>query len=452
MPATRTKEGLLTALVIAGELLVAPAAATAHEPPPPIPPALRACHREQVRLTAHQRHVDGEPLDLQAVGDGALLLYRAVEVTTKGTRTRRRGELFLQRLGPTGARGPALSLARVDGLAYARVAAVDGGALVLYTVDARVDGDGPQTLHAVLVREGDDGWQVGASQSWGKIATAYGLQLARSGDRLAALYLTQGTAYPGALTLQLLGRAGAVDGDPLRLGPANLDARLAVDPTTGEFWLASSEAGKTSVRVLGSDGRETRPTLALAGQFGALVALWPGPAGFALAYQKNFTLGSVPGDTMAFYLQRFDAAGGPLGAPEPLSPRSPSDPSWGTLAWRDGAAARVHVQRRLHPDGYAREPNDLHFGPLGGDTRLLTRTLLHEPTLAALADGYLVAWSDARDDTSKACLRVGACVGELYVGGWRRDHAITLAPTRLTQLAVSHPPAALHGRWQALCE
>lgn len=452
MRTTRTREGLLTALVIA-ELLVAPELAAAREPPPPIPPALRACHREQVRLTAQQRFVDVEPLDLQAVGDGALLLYRTVETTTRGTRTRRRGELFLQRLGPAGTRGPALSLARADGLALARVAAVDGGALVLYTVDARVDGDGPQTLHALLLREGDDGWRLAARQSWGTLATAYGLQLARAGDRLAAVYLTKGTGYSGALRLQPIDRTGALDGPALRLADnANLDARLAVDPTSGEFWLAWTDARKTSVRALGSDGRGTRPALALTGEFGSLVALWPQPAGFALAYQKNFTHGSVPDDAMAFYLQRFDAAGAPLGPAEPLSPRSPVDPSWGALAWRDGAAARVHVQRRIHPDGHTREPNYLHFGPLGADTRVLAQTLLHEARLAALPDSYLVAWSDARDDASIACQRIGACVGELYVGGWRPDHAVALAPTRITRLAVSRPRAALDGRWQELCD
>lgn len=415
--------------------------------------ALWQCQREQQRLAQQQRFVDVQPLDLQAAGDGALALYRADETTVKGDRTRRRGELFLQRIGPAGALGPALALARADGLAHARVAAIDGGALVLYTVDGRVDGAGPETLHALLVRGGDDAWQAAPAKSWGPVATSYSLSLARSGDRLAALYLTRGTGHASALSLQMIDRTGAPSGSPLRLAAsAGLDAQLAVEPQTGEFWVAWADAGKVQVRALGVDGRGQSPALALAGEFGSLDALWPHAGGFALAYQRNFTRGDIPDDAMAYYLQRFDAAGGKLGAPELLSPRSRSDPSWGALAWRDRSAARVHVQQRVLPDGRTQDPSNLRFGPLGSDTRVIAGTLLGEPTIAATADGYLVAWSDSRDDQAKSCLRIGACVGELYVASWKRDQTPALAPTRLTRSAVSRPPTAVNGRWRELCE
>lgn len=423
--------------------------------------ALWQCQREQQRLAAQQRYVAIEPLDLEAVGDGALLLYRAQETTVNGATSKRRGELFVQRLGPAGALGPALSLGRIDGLALAQVAAIDGGALVLYTADARVDGVGPETLHAALVRGSDDNWQAAPARSWGAVASAYSLGLARSGDQLAAIYLTQGTGHTSTLSLQRIAGDGARVGAPLRLGTSTgVDAQLAASPARGEFWAAWSDAGVVQVRALGPDGRGASPAIALAGRFGSLDALWPQVGGFSLAYQKNFTRGDIPGDMMGYYLQRFSASGGPLGPPEPLSPRSPTDPSWGALAWRDQAAARVHTQQRVGKDGRTQEPSELRFGPVGGDTRVIAGTLLGEAVIAATADAYLVAWSDARDDLGRPCQRLGACVGELYVAGWRRDPtaslatplAPTLAPTRLTRLAVARPTADPDTRWRELCE
>ncbi len=419
--------------------------------------ALWQCQREQKRLALKQRYVAIEPLDLRATGDGTLALYRAQETTVTGATSRRSGELFLQRLGPTGApspRWPALSLARADGLALARVAAIDGGALVLYTVDARVHGTGPETLHAVVLRGADDAWQVGPARQWATVATAYGLALARSGDRLAALYLSKGTGpIRQALSFQAIDRAGAAIGEPVRLAAsAGLDAQLAVDPRSGEFWAAWTDTGKSFVQALGADGRASTPAIAIGEGFGSLDELWPQAPGFALAYQKNFTRGEIANDAMAYYLQGFDKTGAKLDKPGLLSPPSRGDPHWGELAWSERGAARAYVQQRINRDGRQQEPSDLMFGPLGLDARVVASSLLGEPTIAASGEEFVVAWSDARDDGSKACLRLGACVGELYVASWRLDGTQRLAPTRLTRLAVPRPPVAIDDRWRELCE
>ncbi len=392
------------------------------------------------------------PHDLQALGDGQALLYVRSETTRIGGKQQRKGELFLQRLGPAGARLMAASLTRWPGLAHARALPIDGGLLVAYTVDERSAG-GRQSLYLLKLRAVGDALHIDTPKlHTADLANAYNISLARAGDTLAVLYLKNDGPDKSAVMIHLLDATGTAIAAPQRLATAAYlaDARLASGPRG--FWATYSTGPEITVVQLGPGGRPASPAVVLKERLGSIDAVWPQDGSFALEYHKSFTLGSVPNDKMGYYLQSFDPGGRKRSAAVALSPASASDPHWGSLARSDAGAVRVHGVERIDRSGRRMPVSDLMFGPVGRDARKLSSTLVGEPRVHALGDDFFAAWSDARDDRSRACERLGACVGEVYVASWKRGQQPLLAPTRVTHGAVPRPPVSDDGRWRELCD
>ena len=407
--------------------------------------ALWSCWNEQQRAREDHRSVTYWPEQALGLGDGfAALVRRYEEGAARGEEVRASAaELHL--IGPEGPRGSVVVAADAKA-ARAQAAALPGGVWVVWGLD-RDEGD---ALMATLVREGRT--PEPARVLAPAVANAYVLAVAGGGAGAGVLYLRAQGEDAAELTFQAIDAAGASAGEPVAvepISPHTSGVRLAGDGPRG-FLAAWTDREEIVVAPLDARGQARGELIRLGGKLGDPGSLWPrADGGFDLAYHKNYVLGSAPRDMMAFYLQSFDARGVVFGSRTALSRPSAESPGFGAYAAGPRGGARAYARERGASSG--RRPAQLMVGPVSAEARVLSETLVGEPTIAALGDDFLVLWSDSRDDASPACAKTGECVGEAYAAIWREGQGDLLAPTRLTRGAQPKPAFASGDRWRELC-
>jgi hypothetical protein len=341
----------------------------------------------------------------------------------------------------------------VTAVELVRAAASDRGLVVAYAaggftgesvavVTAQIDGERvsfgkPEPLKGGLTMIPS----LAVERSGGTIAVAYLRELGEGNAELVLHARSAATGAAGEAFVIVTGR----DQD-LR------DLQMAPTDKQG-FVIVWTDRDHTFMAMLDASGRPRSQPVALGERVGAVraVALQAG-GGLALAYFADGYMSDSERAQRGFYLQSYLANGAARAAAQPISPRGDYDFFWGDLVWGSTAVVRAYAPPRAMR-GSLPTTGPLVLGPVGAEAKEISATAMSEPVLAARGDDVAFAWSDSRHDGSKACVRAGECVGEVYVAIQRKGSVARLAPTRVTRDSVPAAVATYAAeRWEALCE
>jgi hypothetical protein len=309
---------------------------------------------------------------------------------------------------------------------------VAGGVLLAFTPGPV----GGRTVKTVQVEARDGGLQPAEPRLLqGGPGNPYVVELARSGEVVALTHAGR-EADGEPLLLHLLGADGTPHGDPIVLAAARTHGgRGLLSATPGGFLVAWQEI------PIGPDGRVDLVQVDLSGA--ASGAPVRANIGFEVAYNDNSGRGGDPANTMGFLLGRFVADGRRLADPVPLSPADRDDPHFGDAAWVGGRLARVYLEgQKTFRFGLGTSPT---VAPL-----VLSETA-DEGRLFVLDGRLLALWPDRRDDVSRACRELSACVSEAYLAVLDGSGSLVAGPVRLSHDAAPRPFAPSDYDWMKSC-
>jgi hypothetical protein len=396
-----------------------------------------SCRAEQLAAAANHEWVTVSPAGLLEDKDGFWLVSSTYHHRVVDSEQQAHGEAWLHRLdgdlNPVG--DPKMLIGADEEIGWVSVAEHSDG-LLLVTSPGPVGGRRIEAWSVELV----DGRPVAGEPKLVQASPGnpYVTRVAVRRDRVAVLH-DGADADDDALMLSVLDRSSG------SLGPARRVAKKATDfelllTDKNELvavWLERSdyEGGAMQHHDIESGEPLGKPVRFAFDPSHSLVGARFDRNALELAWAVT---GGAPSTSMGIYTQRFAGDNGAARrTARALSPESTTEVRFGAVAWQGDRP------------GWAELLGDtLSF--TFGSTVALSLDAGGTVKVESIADGFVVLWTDHRDDT-KACAQLDDCVDEVYGARFVVDGSVRVPARRLTTFARPEPFVPSQFDWQKYC-